>query len=288
MTWRSEWEEPPHRRFGFGGGQGGGQRFFAVAPLTRILVLLCIAVTLASAISVNWFGMQSELYHYLALSSRTAPWIYPFFTYVLPHSIYGPMHILVNMVALWLLGQELEVRLGRTRFATLFFGAAFLGALAHLLLMIVTRGNIGMLVGASGGIYALIFFIARESPGRPFFFFFFAVPARVLAFLLLVMDLYPIVFGGTADGYAHACHLSGAAFGWFFQRHPFDVFAFAANAGEALQSRREERARRRAADDDREMDRILGKIHEQGMPSLTGRERRFLEERSKNSREGRR
>ncbi len=284
MTWRPEWDEAPQRRFGF----GGGGSFFAVAPLTRTIVLLCVAVWLLSSVSVHWFGLSSELSNRLALSLDNAMWVYPFFTYVLPHSIYAPLHVVLNMVMLWYLGQELEVRLGRARFATLFFGAAALGGLAHLVLALVTRSAGGDLMGASGGIFALIFFIARESPGRPFFFYFVAVPARVLAFLLVVLEVFPLFTGSFADGVAHACHLSGAAFGWVFQRHPFDAFALLARAREAAAERSRASEQRHAEADEQEMDRLLKKIHEQGMPSLTASERRFLEERSRRSRAGRR
>lgn len=287
MTWRPEWEQPPQRRFGFG-GFGGGRSFFAVAPLTKLIVLACVAVTLLSAVSVNWFGFEKDLSYYLALRHDNAVLVYPFFTYVLPHSVYGPLHIVLNMVMLWYLGQELEVRFGRTRFATLFFGAAALGGLAHLFLSLVTRVPPGVLMGASGGIYALIFFIARESPSRPFFIYFISVPAIVLAFLLLVLDLYPIIFGSLADNVAHACHLAGAGFGWVFQRHPFDAFAFVPTVRERLRERSEERTQRNATDADAEMDRLLQKIHEQGTTSLTPSERRFLDERSKSLRDGRR
>src|SRR5687767_1907490 len=103
MTWRAEWEEPPHRRMGFG-GVGGGGRFFAVAPITRILVLLCIAVTLLSALGANWFAANQTPTRWLALSLDNAWYVYPLFTYVLPHSTYDAWHIVANMVMLWYLG----------------------------------------------------------------------------------------------------------------------------------------------------------------------------------------
>jgi membrane associated rhomboid family serine protease len=292
MSWRPEWEEAPQRRFGFGGIESRG--FFATAPLARGLVLACVAVTVVSAILQNWLGFEGssrelkDPLRWLALSAENAPFVYPFVTYVLPHSTFDPLHIVLNMVMLWILGQELEVRLGKRRFATLFFGAAVFGALAHLALSSFSRIRPGVLMGASGGILALIFFIARESPGRPFFFFFFAVPARVLAILLVILDAWPILFRGMSDGVAHACHLAGAGFGWVFQRHPFDAFEAFARARAALRERSAQRAARLAEEDDREMDRLLRKIHDHGIGSLTDAERRFLDERSRSLRGGRR
>jgi len=285
MTWRPEWDDASRRRFGFG---GGGRSMFAGAPLTVTLMLACIAVTVLAAISVNWFGLREDPLRWLALSLDNAAFVYPFFTYVLPHSTYHPLHIVLNMYVLWFLGRELEARLGRARFATLFFGAAVFGALAHLVVSLVIRIRPGSLMGASGGIFALIFFIARETPGRPFFFYFVAVPARVLAILLVALESWPIIFGQASDGVAHACHLAGALFGWVYQRHPFDAFGRVGRVRDALRERAAERTERRAEEDDAEMDRLLRKIHDEGMPSLTASERRFLDERSRSLRGGRR
>lgn len=283
MSWRPEWEEAGPRRMGFG---GGGGPFFAVAPITRTLVVLCILVTLFAAVARNWFGLQEDPSRWFALSADNAWYLYPFVTYVLPHSTYDAWHVVLNMVMLWFLGQELEARLGRTRFATLFFGAAVFGALAHLGFSLVSGMRPGDLMGASGGIFALLFFIARESPNRPFFFYFIAIPARVLAIILVIVEVWPLVFGGFADGVAHACHLAGAGFGWVWQRHPFDALGLLDRVREAMRSRSSAREVRRAEEDDAEMDRLLRKIHEQGMPSLTERERRFLDDRSKRLRGG--
>jgi membrane associated rhomboid family serine protease len=279
MAWRAEWETP-ERQFGFGGGRGGS--FFSHAPITRTLLLLCVGVTLLSLVARNWIGAGDPT-AWLALSLDNAPFVYPFFTYVFPHSTYNPLHIILNMLMLWWLGQELESRLGKTRYLTLFFGAAVFGALAHLAFTLALReARGGMLMGASGGVFALIFFIARETPSRPFFFYFVQIPARVLAFLLLVLEVWPLLFGRfDADGVAHACHLAGAAYGFVWQRHPFDAFAALDRARGVLRERAAERTAANESADDAEMDRLLRKIHDQGMPSLTASERRFLEERSR-------
>lgn len=270
------------RRMGFGGGS------FGAARITRLLVVLCVGVTLASAVSANWFGADRTLSWFLGLRSGNAAWLYPFVTYVLPHDSYHPLHIVLNMVMLWFLGRDLEVRLGRGRFLALFFGGAIAGALGHVLLGLVLGRSTGLLMGASGGIFALIFFVARETPHRQFVFYFIPIPARVLAFLLLVLEVYPLVFHGLEGGVAHACHLAGAGYGWVFQRHPLEIPDFAARWRAARARRASEAVRRESAADDAEMDRILAKIGAHGMPSLSERERRFLEQRGRELRENRR
>jgi membrane associated rhomboid family serine protease len=300
MAWRPEWDDAPRHRLGFGGGR------FGRAWASRLLVALCVLVTLVATVADNWFrgdGEPSAITPWLALHLGNAKWVYPFFTYVLPHDTGSPLHLLLNMVMLWLLGEELELKLGRTRFLTLFFGAALTGAAAFLAVEYATRlppsayeglarplhGT--MLLGASGGLFGLLVHVARESPNRPFFFYFVAVPAKVLVGLFVLLDVYPLLFG-RADGVAHVCHLGGAAFGWVWYSHPFDAYGALPAALRSWRASAAARATQRTAErdaaDDAEMDRLLQKIQEQGMPSLTASERRFLEERSRRLRDGRR
>jgi membrane associated rhomboid family serine protease len=285
MTWRPEWEEQPRRGFGFGGGGGGW-------GATKTLVALCVGVTFVSMVIAAAGGGQ-PLNQWFGLSLRNAAWIYPWFTYVFPHDATDVTHILFNGILLWFLGVDLEARLGRRRFLTLFFGSALVGAIAHVVIQAVASDNPAQLsfrlIGASGGIFGLIFYIARETPNRPFFFFIIAVPARVLAGILLIKETFPLLSNGfNSDGIAHLCHLGGAAFGLLWYSRPFDAFEGLASLRDRWRAHAAARARERVASDDAEMDRLLKKIHDTGMESLTGAERSFLDERSRNLRGGRR
>jgi len=290
MTWRPEWEEQPRRSFGFGAGVRGW-------GAAKTLVGLCIAVTLISmimgAIQRPTLGEGQNprtLSTWLGLSLNNSFWIYPWFTYVFPHDIYDITHILLNGFLLWFLGIELEQRLGRGRFLTLFFGSAFVGALAHIVIQAATGADPRhVLIGASGGIFGLLFYIARETPDRPFVFFIIPVPAKVLAGLFLIREVFPLISSGlNSDGVAHLCHLGGAAFGFAWFSRPFDAFEGLATLRERWREHAATRQREQLVTDDAEMDRLLRKIHDQGITSLTEPERTFLDERSRNLRGGRR
>ncbi len=278
MTWRQEWEEPQKRRLGFGGD--------GVAPLTRALVIGAIVVTTASILHLKgWFPISPS--RWLGVRLGNAPWVFPFLTYVLPHDPTDLLHIIINMFVLWFLGRELETRLGRGRYATLFFGAALVGAIAHLVVVAATESDVP-LIGASGGIFGLIFFVARETPNRPFYFYVFPIPARLLAILLLVLEIHPVLLHGVQDNVAHLCHLGGAAFGFWWCRHSFDAFRLWPRwRGVSVGQPPPPKVRSSEADD-AEMDRLLAKIHAQGLGSLSSGERRFLQQRSEALRDGRR
>jgi membrane associated rhomboid family serine protease len=281
MAWRNEWEEGREEPRG-----PGWRATLAVAPVTGVLFVGSVVATLLAIFGSNGV-LPFRISDWLGLSLDHAPWVFPFFTYVLPHDAAQPMHLIFNMLVLWFFGRELEQRLGRGPFATLFFGAALTGAIAHLCLS-AAMGDVANLIGASGGLFGLIFFLARESPDRQILFYFFRLPMKVVAVLLVVLDVHPLLLGDFADGVAHLCHLGGALFGFLWFRHRFDAFSWWPALRAARQSGRARAAADRERGDDAEMDRLLAKIHAVGLPRLTDRERRFLQERSDSLKGGRR
>lgn len=65
---------------------------------------------------------------------------------------YGLLHLAMNMLALWVLGRDLEMLLGRVRFLAVYFLSMFAGAVAVFVL-----GEPGTATaGASGAIYGLM------------------------------------------------------------------------------------------------------------------------------------
>jgi membrane associated rhomboid family serine protease len=64
----------------------------------------------------------------------------------------GPIHLLVNMLALWMLGRDLEVVLGRGRFIALYF-VSMLGGAAAVMLLNAPEAQVA---GASGAVFGLM------------------------------------------------------------------------------------------------------------------------------------
>lgn len=272
MSWRSEWEEGERSPRG-----PGWRATLGAAPVTSTVFVGAIVVTFAGMLHAAGV-LPIPVLRWLGLSLGNAPFVYPFFTHVLPHDAQSPMHLVFNMLALWFFGRELEQRLGRGPYATLFFGSALVGALAHLALNAV-RGDLAPLVGASGGLMGLICFLARLDPDRPMLFFFFRAPIKVVALLFVILDLHPLLLG-QQDGVAHLAHLGGAAFGLLWFRWRFDAWSWWGALRQQHRESSERRATERAVRDDAEMDRLLAKIHASGIGSLSESERSFLQRRS--------
>ncbi len=77
-----------------------------------------------------------------------------------------PIHLLLNMVALWFLGMLLEPALGTVRFVLLYLAALLAGSFGALLV-----GNADATVGASGAVYGLMgaaLVIMRQRGINPF------------------------------------------------------------------------------------------------------------------------
>jgi membrane associated rhomboid family serine protease len=64
---------------------------------------------------------------------------------------YGPIHLALNMLALWWLGQPVEAALGRARFLLLYVVAGLAGSAGALLL-----NPLSVTVGASGAIFGIL------------------------------------------------------------------------------------------------------------------------------------
>ena len=123
------------------------------------------------------------------------------------------VHLLGNMLFLWVFGNNVEDRLTPIGF-TLFYFAS--GIIATLAFTAVNAGSIGPLVGASGaiagvmGAYLIWFPRARIlSIVFPIFFFPFYLPASIVLLLWFVLQF----FTDPHNGVAWVAHVAGFAFG---------------------------------------------------------------------------
>jgi len=137
----------------------------------------------------------------------------------------GWMHLLGNMLFLWIYGDNVEHRLGRFGYL-----AAYLlcGVAATLFFALFARGSLTPLVGASGaisGVLGLYFLLFPRNQVKVFVFLFpflmdvFLLPARwVLGVYLVIDNLLPFV-AGSSSGVAHGAHIGGFLAGLLIARY---------------------------------------------------------------------
>jgi membrane associated rhomboid family serine protease len=240
------------------------------------------------------------LFEALQFSPRTAltrPWT--FISYMFVHA--GLLHLFGNMLMLFVFGTAVESRMGSRNFL-LYYLFCGVGA-AVFSLLLAGLMPIGPFVGASGAVLGVAVAFAMFWPDAELIVFPIPVPikARTLVIGLVVLDvvgsrLWP------GDGIAHMAHVGGALFGYLFFRAQLLSRRSAAapartvervvmvQSGSAEPERRTPvtpmRPRRGIESDPvaAEVDRVLDKISEKGISSLTPAERKFLDEVAKQKR----
>ena len=135
------------------------------------------------------------------------------------------------------------------------------------------------LVGASAGIFGIMFAAARLAPNtQVLLFFVIPMKLRTLAILLLGWAIWTIVRAGNNAG-GEAAHLGGAIAGWYFIGNTHHLHGFFDFLGQYDPTSRVAKARvaaRRGSAASAEINRILDKITAQGLHSLTEAEKRTL------------
>ena len=148
-------------------------------------------------------------------------WIWQLATYMFLHV--GPLHILFNMLGIWMFGVELE-RMWGTRFFLKYYaitgiGAAITTILVGLLPYAPTAATYGATtVGASGALYGLLVAYALYFPDRPILMFLlFPVPAKFFVIIIGAISFLSATGGGSPT-VAHVAHLGGIVFGYLYLR----------------------------------------------------------------------
>jgi membrane associated rhomboid family serine protease len=178
---------------------------------------LSSAVKMLLAWNVILFLLQQlvdrrmELYLGLVPDLVWRGWVWQLVTYMFLHGSF--VHILFNMLALWMFGSELEYLWGTRRFIKYYF---FTGIGAGITTAVVTPHAIVPTIGASGAIFGLLLAYGVTYPNRPILLYFF-IPMKAKYFVILfgLIELFA-GFTGSHTGIAHFAHLGGLLFGWLY------------------------------------------------------------------------
>lgn len=212
-------------------------------------------------------------------------------TYMFVHG--GFLHVFLNMLMLFFFGPPLEFAWGGKEFIKYYVICGVGGALFTLLF-----GG-GTIVGASGAIYGVMLAYALNWPDQPIWIYaIFPVKAKYLVLFLGALSFF-FAFRGPADGIAHLAHLGGLVVGFVYLKKGWAVQARWSELRKRLRKRKfsvvpggdgeKRRAGGRRVSKEAEeearvlevVDRLLDKIAEHGLESLTPEERRFLDEVSR-------
>jgi len=187
------------------------------------------------------------------------------------HSRTDLFHILFNMFGLFMLGPALERSWGTRRFLIFYLACGAAGGVVYPLLVHVGFLAPGPMIGASGAILGLVSACAILFPHFVLVLFVFPVPIRIMAVVLAARSFLIVVMNGYNAG-GEAAHFAGMAVGaaYVLLQPRLDRLTLKVRAG----------SWEKKLDDSRklqiEVDRILAKVHREGLHSLTGAEKRTL------------
>jgi membrane associated rhomboid family serine protease len=216
------------------------------------------------------------------------------------------MHLLFNMFSLFVFSESLEFYLGPGRYLLIYF-ASLLGGNLFSLLVHRLHGEYTS-VGASGAVSGLIFASIALFPGMKIGFIIIPpiIPSWLYGILFIAYSIYGI--RSRRDNVGHEAHLAGALVGMLVAILMFPDLArenilaillimipalvfiiFILKKPGALQIDNQFFKKRQVQTIDdryniakhnrqRELDRILEKIHRKGMNSLTKKEKDFLKD----------
>jgi membrane associated rhomboid family serine protease len=247
-----------------------------LAATTAVFVLQMLSAWVLGPLFTEWFA--------LSLPGMMLGRVWQLFTYLFLHG--GVLHLLVNMLAIFFIGPELERTMGPRRFLLLYFGSGVLGGLFWLAIVYPSGAPC---VGASGSVFGLLGAFAALFPHRSItLLVFFVLPVTMrawvmVAILALIQVLYLVTPGG--DNVAYAAHLGGVIVGFLYAMAAFRPGELATWLRTRL--RRPPRLTVMPKNNTparADIDRILDKIAREGMQSLSTSERTALEKASRERR----
>ena len=194
------------------------------SAIPDVIFILIIANGLVYALQQFLPGMIGRLF---ALQPLVSPPGYQFpsfmpwqlVTYGFMHDTRSLMHIIFNMLMLWMFGRELERMMGTRRFIT-YYMVCVVGAGVVQLLVGVLQGGGVPTVGASGGVFGILLAYGMAFPNRRIMMMFPPIPMKAKYFVIMlgVFEL-TMGFGGGNNGIANFAHLGGMLFGFMLIKY---------------------------------------------------------------------
>ncbi|MCL6714059.1 rhomboid family intramembrane serine protease [Pseudomonas sp. R2.Fl] len=135
----------------------------------------------------------------------------------------GPLHLLFNMLMLWMFGSSLEAVWGEKRFTTYYFVCLIGSSLCQLLVsswILSGGGQAYPAMGASGAVFGLLLGYGMLFPERRMVVF--PIPMEIRArTLVLVYGALTLLFAvtGWQSGATSFGYLGGMIFGWLMIRY---------------------------------------------------------------------
>ena len=174
--------------------------------------------------------VQGHMLTLLALSAEAVVhilFVWQIFTYMFLHG--GWLHLLFNMLALWMFGVQLEQDWGTRRFLKYYFYCGMAAGVCALVFNIAAAALTGnsnwwaiQTLGASGAIFGVLVAFGVLYPDQTVLMFFLApIKAKYMVMIYAAIELLFII--GPSTGVSNIAHLGGMAFGYLYLKRRLPV-----------------------------------------------------------------
>lgn len=288
---------------GYGGRFSSGLMRPRISSVVKTIVLACVAVYVLQLVTlriVALAGRDLDVTGLLALWPAKVihqGFLWQIFTYMWLHDPRTIWHLLFNMLVLWMIGGAVEARLGRRQFWLFYIVCGLVAGVCALAASLLAAGGIEgarPIVGASGSIFGVMAAFALMYPDAVLLLM-FIIPVRARTAVLVLAGIQLLMLLQMGSAITAVAHLSGMVAGYLMLKGE-DPLRYLATR---LWGQRRPRARtsepRQGPDartgsaprsDDKllaELDRVLEKIHREGISSLTTKEKEILRRASERS-----
>ncbi|MCC7406831.1 MAG: rhomboid family intramembrane serine protease [Phycisphaeraceae bacterium] len=281
------------------GGLGGGR--FDGAAVTLWLIILNTAVFFldqifknsarASALSPSYWG---EFSLDTAISHLQ---LWRWLTYQFLHQ--GFFHLFFNMLGLFFFAPLIERWWGSRRFLGFYLLCGVSGAVFYSLLYpVIPYTNWYVpLVGASGAVFGVLVGCAVAFPDVRVMLLIPPIPMTMRAMALIFLGIAALsLIAGSQNAGGEAAHLGGAAMGFVLIKFPVLLRPLEGSRASRRpgkldwrtrwRQKRLQRHHQQILREQAEVDRILDKVHNHGLQSLTDKEKRLLHHATERQRRG--
>ena len=244
-------------------------------PAVKGLLFVNVAVFLLDII-INPASQEGPTFFekYFALMPITPAMTLQLWRLVTYQFLHGNfLHICFNMIGLVFFGPTLEKLWGSRKFLVFYLSCGVAGGLFYILLVYIGFLHAGIMIGASAAVLGVITACAVLFPQIKVFMYFIPIPIpiRIMALFILAISVFTVFTKGSNAG-GEAAHLAGIAAGALYAvtdswRAKLKLRFKAFRWEKSIEFERRLRI---------EVDRILKKVHDSGLHSLTASEKRTL------------
>lgn len=241
--------------------------FNRLPKATRWIISACVCGYILQLLSGPWINAVLGLVPYRITRGF---WLWQTVTYMFMHG--GFLHLVFNLLMLWMFGRIIESAWGTKEFLRYFL---ITGIGAALFSVLFSPSSLRPVIGASGAVYGLLAAFGMMYPDATIYIYFlFPVTGRQMVIIFAFLE-FAAGISGSSPGIASLAHFGGMLTGYLYLRWWPELRRRL--PGLNVKSRSEAGS----VVSEAEVNRILDKILARGVDSLTAGEHSVMEKYSR-------